>query len=132
MKKKRSLMFTALIVSALFSTAQTGAAQSTDPTEEFRAIIKTQQEEIDKLKSQSKEVEQKLEMTGEMLDNLGSAKQSVGSSNTTIGGYGELHYNNLSSDGTGDDKKETGFSSFCSFLLAMNFQIRLTSFLNLN
>ncbi len=36
-------------------------------------------------------------------------------SDTTIGGYGELHYNNLSSD-TGDDKKELDLHRFVIFV----------------
>ena len=39
---------------------------------------------------------------------------SAGNSNTTIGGYGELHYNNLS-NGTGSQKKEIDFHRFVLF-----------------
>ncbi|MCK5394388.1 MAG: porin [Gammaproteobacteria bacterium] len=38
------------------------------------------------------------------------------SSDTTIGGYGELHYNNLSSDTQGKDKKELDLHRFVIFV----------------
>ncbi len=62
------------------------------------------------LKKQAAELEslnEKLEMTAEMIDQ--SSSKSAASA-TTIGGYGELHYNNLHNQKPGsNDKKEIDF-----------------------
>lgn len=42
-------------------------------------------------------------------------ENSKGTSSTSIGGYGELHYNNLS-DGNGNTKKEVDFHRFVLFV----------------
>ena len=43
-------------------------------------------------------------------------QNSTSSSDTTIGGYGELHYNNLSSDLEDEDKKELDLHRFVIFI----------------
>ena len=60
-------------------------------------------------------VKEKLDMTLDMLEN--SASQASAPSTTTLGGYGELHYNNLENQMTGgNDKKEIDFHRFILFL----------------
>lgn len=61
------------------------------------------QEQIDAL-------EQKINLLSEQLESQGTMGQHAGSGTTSIGGYGELHYNNL------DSKKEIDFHRFVLFI----------------
>jgi hypothetical protein len=96
------------VASALnISTISLSAFAASD-IEDLRAIVNAQQDQIDALKQQ----------TG-----------ATGMGKTHIGGYGELHYNNLDNqlDG-GNDKKEIDFHRFVLFI-NHNFsdRIRLNS-----
>lgn len=73
----------------------------------------TLQEEINDLKAQNKLIMERLEHTAERME------KSADSANnrTRIGGYGELHYNNLSNQKSGgSDKKEIDLHRFILFL----------------
>lgn len=72
----------------------------------FAVDLESLQKQIDELKAENSEILASLD------DTSGSMTKS---SATTIGGYGELHYNNLSSDLTNEDKKEIDFHRFVLF-----------------
>jgi hypothetical protein len=67
--------------------------------EEMWAVIQQQQAEIEALKAQVKSTDEKVEIAGEQIDQVSqAASQSAAADNRThIGGYGEMHYNNLDS-----------------------------------
>ena len=107
---KYSLLMTALTASGL---AQAAPA----PTlEELWKVIQSQQKQIEQLKANAAVTEEKVEATGEILEQQvasnsnGSGGHGGGygiSNKTTIGGYGELHYNNLDNQlSAGSDKNE--------------------------
>ena len=84
-------------------------------TEEMWQIIQEQQKQIEALKQQLeatnqkvKETDEKVEVAGEMIEEAGSKVPTAASwaEKTKIGGYGELHYNNL------DSKEEVDFKRF--------------------
>ncbi len=86
----------------------TGAlvAAALTSTSSFAADLNDLQKQIDELKVENSQI----------LANLENTSSSAHSSNTTtIGGYGELHYNNLSSDITSADKKSIDFHRFVLF-----------------
>jgi len=64
------------------------------------------------LSERIKSLEAQLEATASQVDSLSS---SGSASKTNIGGYGELHYNNLSGEGGASDKKEIDFHRFVMF-----------------
>jgi len=83
--------------------------------EEMWQIIQEQQKQIEALKEQLettnqkvKETDEKVEVAGEMIEEAGSKVPAAASwaEKTKIGGYGELHYNNL------DSKEEVDFKRF--------------------
>ena len=79
--------------------------------------FQAQQAEIERLKKQTRATEEKVEATGEILENQvasGNNRGHHGSGNTTIGGYGELHYNNLE-QGDGTDIEEMDLHRFVLF-----------------
>ncbi|HHH43850.1 MAG TPA: hypothetical protein ENK49_06915, partial [Gammaproteobacteria bacterium] len=104
------------------------AAAEMPSQEEMWKIIQRQQQEIEKLIRQQQETEEKVEATGEALDSVVAAPArtdeeapaSLGAKHgpfahgkageTVIGGYGEMHYNNL------DSKDEIDFHRAILFL----------------
>lgn len=100
---KKSTLIAALIASPMF--AQTAMADGV-------------QDEIKSLKEQNKIIMERLDATVEMLES-GSNKEKKSnnkrsthhgsSGKTTVGGYGEMHYNNLKGSGGALDKQEIDF-----------------------
>lgn len=93
-----------------------GNAFATEPpsAEEMWRIIQAQQKQIEELKGQLTKTDQKVEATGEALEQVSTVSASSGpgsagaswAERTQIGGYGEMHYNNLEGSGGASDKDE--------------------------
>ena len=80
-------------------------------TDELRATIKQQQEALVLLEKRLDETEQRLEQTADAVDASSESKSA-----TTIGGYGELHYNHITNNLDSDEnKKEFDFHRFVLF-----------------
>lgn len=91
----------ALTIAGLLGTAPVIAAE-----EELR-------QEIDSLKQQNQVIMERLNATSEMIE---SRRDTGGQSPVSIGGYGELHYNNLDNQlAGGDDKEMLDFHRFVLF-----------------
>ena len=99
-----------LAAALLANTGLAGAAAMPTP-EEMWEIIQQQQREIEALKQGQKENTEKAEAAVEVAEESKNAASGAASwaENTQIGGYGELHYNNL------DSKKEIDFHRFVLF-----------------
>jgi hypothetical protein len=95
-------------------------ARSDTPTiDEIWEIVQQQQLEIAELKQQLAEAdaqlvtaEQKIEATGDYLESMAVP---VTASKTQIGGYGELHYNNLDAEDSANDLNQIDFHRFVLF-----------------
>ncbi|MDH5445434.1 MAG: porin [Gammaproteobacteria bacterium] len=75
--------------------------------------IENLQKEVRALKKQNRMIMERLDATVDMVEKSGKA----GPSKTRIGGYGELHYNNLSNSKPGEkDKKEIDLHRFILFV----------------
>ena len=96
---------------ALLTISSLATAAEMPSQEEMWEIIQQQQREIEALKSGQKENTEKVEAAVDVAEE--SRKTASGAAswaeNTQIGGYGELHYNNL------DSKKEIDFHRFVLF-----------------
>lgn len=114
------------LVAALLLASTAGQAQQAPTTiEELWEIVQRQQAEIDELRlelgearaamaatnERVEETEVRIEATGDYVETLASA--DTGAQKTTIGGYGELHYNNTKSDA--GDSDEIDFHRFVLF-----------------
>ena len=115
-----------------------GSAAAAEPpsTDEMWRIIQEQQKQIEALKSQINQTDQKVEATGDALEQVAATKSGSGGASwterTRIGGYGELHYNNLEGKGGASDKDELDFHRFVLFFShQFNDRIRLFSELEL-
>lgn len=85
--------------------AVSGSALADQSTDALRDQIKQQQEVLKKLEKRLNETEKRLEATVEQVETSSSSATSA----TKIGGYGELHYNNI------DDKQTMDFHRFVLF-----------------
>jgi hypothetical protein len=101
----------AQLVAALFALCGPATAAEMPSQEEMWEIIQQQQREIEALKAGQKDNAEKVEAAVEVAEE--SQKSAAGAAswteNTQLGGYGELHYNNL------DSKKEIDFHRFVLF-----------------
>ena len=97
---------------------------ATEPpsADEMWRIIQSQQKQIEELKGQLTKTDQKVEATGDALEQVNAASTGrqgdTGASwaeRTQIGGYGELHYNNLEGEGGASDKDQIDFHRFVLF-----------------
>lgn len=117
----------ALMLAASVAFANPLYANGTAPSmEELWKIIQTQQAEIDALKHQQSQTAKQAEAADEKAEAVAEAVEQTQANNrgahggrgkTTIGGYGELHYNNLDNGlAGGNDKKEIDFHRAILFL----------------
>ena len=100
-------------------------AQAAPSLEEMWELIQQQQAEITQLKTQLETTEQrvtetevKAEATIAAVEEVSAgpvAKLADWADKTSIGGYGELHYNNLTSDNSNESKNEMDLHRFVVF-----------------
>jgi hypothetical protein len=101
------MMKKTLIASALVGLFACTAVIANDDTEELRKVIAQQQEVLKSLEKRLDETEQRLEATADQVESSTSTSLFA---KTTIGGYGELHYNNYE-----DTEAKVDFHRFVLF-----------------
>jgi len=110
--KYQGLLRHSVLMATLTATGVSHAAAPAPSLEELWQVIQKQQKQIEQLKSKTQQTDAKVEATGEILEKQVANSSGHGSKGkTTIGGYGELHYNNLE-EGDGDDIKEIDLHRF--------------------
>jgi hypothetical protein len=118
------------------SVAITAQAAETPSQEQMWQIIQQQQRQIQELQAQLantnekvEQTDQKVEVAGDMIEQASFSSASGAGSwteRTRIGGYGEMHYNNI------DSKEELDFHRFVLFFNHdFNDRIKLVSELEL-
>jgi len=110
-------VFRSLFLSVCMLAISGGALARDDlpGREEMWKIIQQQQKQIDALMSQQKSSDAKIEETVSMVEATADAvdrKQTARASKTYIGGYGELHYNNLEDKSSNTDSNEIDLHRF--------------------
>jgi hypothetical protein len=88
-----------------------GAQEAT--LDELTELVREQEERIAELERQQGQTEDELEATADFVESL---DVGAGERATTIGGYGELHYNNLDADDPANDVDEIDFHRFVVFI----------------
>jgi hypothetical protein len=103
-------------------------AQVPSPEEMWR-IIQDQQKTIEDLKARldqtDRSVEQNisaLELTADAVESVTMRSDQTRLSGTAVGGYGELHYNNLSDDVTADGNDSLDRTDFHRFVLFVSHE----------
>lgn len=118
---KHLALSAALFITAVALSTSLRAAR-TPTVEELWQVIQSQQKEIDALKKQQQDTDKKVTAADEKAEAAVVAfEESAGSSGnwadrTTVGGYGEMHYNNLDGAGGAPDKKEIDLHRFVLFI----------------
>jgi len=109
-----------LVASMTMATAAT-AAQLPTP-EQMWEIIQSQQKEIEALKKgqqdtakQAADADEKAEAAVVAVEESSTGSRGNWADSTTIGGYGELHYNNIDASDPARDEKEIDFHRFVLF-----------------
>lgn len=119
------LKIAAVWLAILVTAAPVMAQDSPATIEDILAIVERQQAEIDALRAELEETrrgmdvtaekvaesEERIEATGDFVESLAAA--DTGRSGPSVGGYGELHYNQVSSDA--GDNEEIDFHRFVLF-----------------
>lgn len=145
-KFKRTMLATTLM-------AAMSATQAATPTnEEIWQLLQEMKQELtsvkqqnEALKAQNEDLKDQVQATEAKAQEASEAAEAVAvaseeaiksaaakDSKTSIGGYGELHYNNLENQGTKDDKDEMDFHRFVLFFNhEFNDRLRLFSELEL-
>jgi hypothetical protein len=109
------------LLATLIGLNITAAAQAATPsTDEMWAIIQQQQEQIATLVEQLSQNNSRLSETEIVAEATISAVEKISmtptsANKTNIGGYGELHYNNLEKDDGSGDKDAMDFHRFVLF-----------------
>ncbi|BCV55279.1 porin [Shewanella algae] len=111
-----------LIASALLTALCGPQAFASDETQELRKIIEQQQKVLKDLERRLAETEKRQQQTAERVEQTAERVEQTAEvvdatpqkTATTIGGYGELHYNNIDNK-LGEDKKEFDFHRFVLF-----------------
>jgi hypothetical protein len=124
-----------LLAVALANTSQAIAGNDTPTMEQLWEIIQSQQQEIEALKKGQQDTAQKAEDADEKAEAAVVAVEESGGGSggswadrTTIGGYGELHYNNIDASDPARDEKSIDFHRFVLFIgHEFNDNIRLFS-----
>ncbi len=103
-------------LAAALLTSSIALAQDQQPSpEEMWRMIQQQQKEIEGLKSRQSDTDEKVEAAGERIEEVASKEPAGGGmvegwwNRTSLGGYGELHYN-------GGNQDQIDFHRFVLFL----------------
>ncbi|MEH6586119.1 MAG: porin [Halioglobus sp.] len=122
---KLNVCKTAAVLLLSAATVGATAAGDTPTVEEMWELIQQQQKEIETLKADAAKrdnqflvVEERLDDTADAVELVAEMAPAVGNSggNTTLGGYGEMHYNNLEDQNGDGDKTELDFHRFVLYL----------------
>lgn len=111
-----------VLAAAVLSTISANSYADISVEERLKAMearLNTLESENQSLKSKLKSTEQKVDATNEQIEKVAtssaSSAKSAWAENTRIGGYGELHYNNLQDQHGTSDKDEIDFHRFVLF-----------------
>ncbi len=122
-------LFTVLVVLGISAPSW---AASTPSMEEMWRVIQKQQAEIDVLRRKLADAEQKADAAVLAVESGGavSAHAMAANNRTHLGGYGEMHLNNLQGEGGAADKDQIDFHRFV-LMVNHEFSDRLRLFTEL-
>lgn len=103
------MMKKTLIASALVTLFTNNAVMANEETAELRKVIAEQKAALAAIEKRLAENEKRLDATASAVES------STNTSATTIGGYGELHYNNIKNN-NGSDYQKVDFHRFVLFI----------------
>ncbi len=111
-------VLTAAVMSAVSATAHADMSVE-ERLKAMETRLNALETENQELKGKLKATEQKVDAASEQVEKVASSAPSGKASwadKTSLGGYGELHYNNLEGKGGASNKEEIDFHRFVLFL----------------
>ena len=111
-------LMSSLFLSLMIASGQV-AAQTNEVSvlkqqmRELQAQLKSMQEKLEAIDQDVEQNKQAVEVTAEAVEAQGSGSSFW--DKTSMGGYGELHYNNLSAEDSSNDTKQIDFHRFVLF-----------------
>ncbi len=102
-----------------------GATAATPSMEELWQLVQQQQAEIAELKQRLAETDEEVQLSSEKIEatatlleegGAGGSLASDWASRTSLGGYGEMHYNNLEDQNGDNDKDEIDYHRYVLFI----------------
>lgn len=128
MKFKRTLLATSMLLAGAANAATPSNEEIWQMLQDMKAQMGEIQQQNQQLKSENAALKNKVAATEQVANEAAQAAEAVAvateeavkssrsfSDKTTIGGYGELHYNNLEDKNGDDDKDEIDFHRFVLF-----------------
>lgn len=119
-------LYAGLAIGLLSSQAMAATATAAAPSmQELWEIVQQQQAEIAELKQRLNATNEEVQLTTEMVEATATMVEEGGmsgslasdwASKTTLGGYGEMHYNNLEDQNGDGDKDEIDFHRYVLFI----------------
>jgi len=119
---KLKILTASALGAALSLCTLAGQAAAVPDNAELWKIIQQQAQEIEALKRQQQHTDQKAVAADEKAEAAVTAVEETGSTGgnwadrTRVGGYAEVHYNNLDGSGGASDQKEVDLHRFVLFL----------------
>lgn len=118
-----------LFLSCIFASASVRAAEAPS-LEALWQMVQQQQAQIEELtqalegaraqiattQQRARITEEQLDLTAGYLEQVEQGRDAGWASRTTLGGYGEMHYNNLDAEDSSRDLKEVDFHRFVAFV----------------
>lgn len=120
MKFKRTLIAASLMAAGSAAVAAPSNQEIWDMMQKMQQQMTEMQQQNQQLKAENAELKNKVAETEQAVEAVAEAsEQSSGplfsGKNTTIGGYGELHFNNLEGKNGASDKDQVDFHRFVLF-----------------
>lgn len=100
-----------LLAASLFAIIGPFHAHAATENEELRALIEQQKKALEALEQRLEESEKHTELVAQAVEEGAASSTNT----TTIGGYGEVHYNNIKDKQTDSRKEEIDFHRFVLF-----------------
>ena len=100
-----------LLAASLMTALSSSAVFANQETDELRALIAEQKKALEALERRLEASEKRAELVADAVESQQTASKSA----TTIGGYGELHYNNITNNKTDEKTREMDFHRFVLF-----------------
>ncbi|OUR86695.1 porin, partial [Methylophaga sp. 42_8_T64] len=128
MQFKRTLLATSLLLAGAVQAAAPTNEEIWELLQEMKGQMADVQQQNQELKAENATLKTKVDATQQVALEASEAVEAVAvateeavksakliSDKTTIGGYGELHYNNLEGKNGASDKEEVDFHRFVLF-----------------
>ncbi len=109
------MKFMTIVTLTIITMMGLGSVGYSTTLEELSTRVENLEKENQELKQEIKQTDFKIDAAADSIESISSVPETF-LQKTHIGGYGELHYNNLQGEGGASDKSELDFHRFILYL----------------